>query len=94
MKKSDSFTYKSILGTVYNNCFFEIGSYKTTGNHAISIVNDEGVICHCTVNTQRVNESDEIGVKNYSESEGMVNFLIAWELLRKSRLQLNIMIAC
>lgn len=83
MKKTDSFTYKSKFGTVYNNCFFEIGSYRTTGNHSISIVDDEGVICHCTVNAQRVNEPDEIGVKDYSENEGMVDFLISMGIIEE-----------
>jgi hypothetical protein len=84
MKKTDSFTYTSKFGTVYNDCFFEISSYTTTGNHAISIFNEEeGMICTCTVNAQRVNEPDEIGVKNYSENEGMVDFLIGMGIIEK-----------
>lgn len=83
MKKTDSFTYTSKFGTVYNDCFFVIGSYETTGNHAISVANDEGLICYCTVNAQRVNKPDEIGVKNYGENEGMMDFLIGMGIIEK-----------
>lgn len=75
MKITDKFTYKSKYST-YENCTFEVGRYTDDRNLALSISSEtEGPICTCTVNTWKKLDDDRICVKNYSENEGMDNFL-------------------
>jgi hypothetical protein len=75
MKTSDKFTYTSKYAT-YENCMFCVNKYVHTKNLALSIYSEEeGPITTCTINTDHVSKGDEIGVKNYSENEGMVDFL-------------------
>ena len=67
----EKFTYKN-----YENCSFETSKYFITNNKGLMIVNDEGHIATCSVNGSRVLNADEIGIKNWSENVGMVNFLV------------------
>ena len=70
------FTFKTKYAE-YQNCYFHPNTYHTTGNKALSIYNREnGTICVCTVNGSRILKSDEIGIKNWSENEGIDKFLI------------------
>jgi hypothetical protein len=74
MTTKTTFTYKSRYVS-YPNCTFKIGEYYN-GNLALQIVDNEGVIATCTVNGKAVfTNGDIIGVKDYSENEGMVDFL-------------------
>ena len=71
MKK---FTYKSKYGT-YQNCVFVKGKYEN-GNLALQIIsNEEGPITTVTINPGQKIPSSYIAIKNYSENEGMVEFL-------------------
>ena len=74
MTPETTFTYKSKYST-YPNCTFKTAKYYN-GNLALQIVNDEGLIATCTVNGRAVfTNGDIIGVKDYGENEGMVDFL-------------------
>lgn len=76
MKTTDKFDYTSNWGKTYKDCNFVVGEYSNNFNNYLGIVNDiEGEIITCSVNCNRVNSKDEIGIKNYSENEGMVKFL-------------------
>lgn len=69
-----TFTYKSIYG-IYENCYFETGRYEN-GNLAVKIMsNTEGPIAVVTVNPDIRLRDDAIAVKNYSENEGMSEWL-------------------
>lgn len=74
MKTTDTFTFISAYGTEYPNCHFSIAHYFN-GNKALFIDDDDGRVVTCSVNGYRVNEADEIGIKNWSENDGVVEFL-------------------
>ena len=75
MKTTDTFTFVSGYGaTKYPNCHFSIAHYFN-GNNALFIDDDEGRVVTCSVNGSRINEADEIGIKNWSENVGVVEFL-------------------
>ena len=74
MKTTDTFTYVSAFGTEFPNCHFSVGQYFND-NNALFIVDDDGRVVTCSVNGYRINKSDEIGIKNWSENEGVVEFL-------------------
>lgn len=75
MKTTDKFTYTSKHAT-YENCMFCVNRYVNNYNLALSIYSEnEGPITTCTINTEHISKADEIGVKDYSENVGMVNFL-------------------
>lgn len=74
------FNYTSPFGGFYKNCHFNTNHYLN-GNKALQIVDDEGVICTCSVNGLRINDTDEIGIKDWSENEGMVDFLLKNEII-------------
>jgi hypothetical protein len=74
MTTKTTFTYKSRYES-YPNCTFKTDKYHN-GNLALQIVDDEGLIATCTVNGRAVfTNGDIIGIKDYSENEGMVDFL-------------------
>jgi hypothetical protein len=74
MTTQTTFTYKSKYST-YNNCRFSVNRYHND-NFALQIVDNEGLIATCTVNLGKVETSDfVIAIKDYSENEGMVDFL-------------------
>lgn len=76
------FDYKTKWGETYRDCFFVWGNYENNGNIALVIKNEEeGVICTCSVNSNRVNGENEIGIKDYSENEGMVDFLVSMGII-------------
>lgn len=75
MKITQSFTFENAHGVKVANCFFRVNRYATTGNLALTIWDEEGQYTSCTVNGTRKNGDFEIGIKDYSENEGMVEFL-------------------
>lgn len=80
MTPETTFTYKSKYST-YPNCTFKTAKYYN-GNLALQIVNDEGLIATCTVNGRAVfTNGDIIGVKDYGENEGMVDFLKSIDII-------------
>ena len=71
----NEFTYVSPYGN-YEECYFQVGKY-TNGNTAIEIWNNEdGPITKVTVNPDIKLPNDRIAIKDYSENEGMVDWLI------------------
>ena len=74
MKTTDTFTFVSGYGTEFTNCHFSVGLYLND-NKALFIVDDKGRVVTCSVNGSRINEADEIGIKNWSENVGVVEFL-------------------
>ena len=59
----------------YEGCRFVAGRYGN-GNPALSVADDEGTICICSVNPPDTRLRDGlIAVKNWSENEGMVELL-------------------
>lgn len=77
-----TFTYKSSYGFEYPNCYFVTGRYSENNNLSVRIMNDsEGPICTVTVNLGRKINDDCIVVKDYSENEGMVNWLFDNEFI-------------
>lgn len=74
------YTYESKYGT-YEDCFFQIGRYMN-GNLAISIMNEtEGPITKVTINPDKRIPDTMIAIKDYSENEGMVNWLISMDII-------------
>lgn len=66
--------YTSKYGT-YPNCYFRVGKYLN-GNLAIEIwSNEEGPIVKVTINPDIKIPKGYIAIKNYSENEGMVEWL-------------------
>lgn len=53
-------------------CEMKFGQYGN-GNTAMQLVEKESgqPVATATVNADRINESDEVGIKNWSENEGM-----------------------
>ena len=74
MKTTDTFTFVSAYDTEYPNCHFSIGQYYN-GNKALFIYDDYCQVTTCSVNGERINEADEIGIKGWSENKGVVEFL-------------------
>lgn len=70
-----NFTYKSKYGT-YENCYFYGSQYQESGNIALEIwSNEEGPICRVTVHPGIKVPEDCIAIKNYSENEGVVDWM-------------------
>jgi hypothetical protein len=71
----DKFTYK---GKYFeqSDCYFQVRKYQNGNNALIIEHEEEGRICVCSVNGSKVLNGDEIGIKNWSENEGMDKFLI------------------
>lgn len=60
----------------YENCYFRAG-YYANGNLAIEIINDDyGPVTRVTVNPDITVPYPLIAIKNYSENEGMVEWLV------------------
>lgn len=79
---SKEFTYKSKYGE-YDHCFFQVGHYQND-NLAIEIwSNEEGPISRVTVNPGIYIDNDRIAIKNYSENEGMVDWLVSEGLIEE-----------
>lgn len=61
----------------YKDCYFRTNKYESNNNLCISIYSEtEGCICKVTVNTCEVLSDDEIAIKDYSENEGMYDWLL------------------
>jgi hypothetical protein len=70
-----TFELKLAFGT-YPNCYFVPSRYRSNNNLALQIQSeDEGPICVCTVNPNEKLSDDVICIKDYSENEGMAEFL-------------------
>ena len=83
----ENFTYRSKYG-VYNNCFFQTGKYQN-GNLGIEIWScEEGPITKVTVNPDVKVPKGCIAVKNYSENEGMVSWLVSEGLIEETPIQI------
>lgn len=79
----NTFTYESKYGT-YKDSFFQTGHYEN-GNLAIEIwSNEEGPITRVTVNPDIKIPQTQIAVKDYSENEGMVDWLISQDIIEKN----------
>ncbi len=65
----EKFTF-NLNGHSYPNSSFYAGVYNN-GNCALSVANEEGRVCVCSVNTGNTIPDTCIAVKNYSENEGM-----------------------
>ena len=74
MKTTDKFTFVSGYGTKYPNCHFSVRHFLND-NKALLIEDDEGQVLNCSVNGSRINADDEIGIKDWSENCGVVDFL-------------------
>lgn len=84
---AEKFTYFSKYGT-YENCQFMVGLYAN-GNLGIEIWSDEeGPITKVTVNPDIKIPTDRIAIKNYSENEGMVDFLVEEDLIEPDPVQI------
>lgn len=74
------FTYEGKYGT-YEDSIFQVGHYDN-GNIAIELwSNSEGPISRITVNPDIPLPNDRIAIKNYSENEGMVDWLISMDII-------------
>lgn len=75
------FTYESKYGN-YEDCYFEVIRYATNNNLAIKIISEtEGPITVVTTNTNRKLPDTQIAIKDYSENEGMVNWLYSMGII-------------
>lgn len=70
----NNFTFKSKYAE-YKNSFFQVGSYGNK-NLAVEIWSaEDGPISRVTVNPGIMIPRTQIAIKDYSENEGMVDFL-------------------
>lgn len=84
MNKTTKFAYPSAFGKVYPNCTFETASYANNGNNALQIYDEEGeMLITCSVNPSKKLDKNHICIKDYSENEGMVNFLSKMGIIGK-----------
>lgn len=68
----------------YDDCEFLLGHYSN-GNLGIEIWSvDNGPITKVTVNPDIKIPEDRIAIKNYSENEGMVDWLISMSIIEDS----------
>lgn len=75
-----NFTYKGKYRE-YKDCFFRTGYYEN-GNLAVEIWSaEDGPITKVTVNPGLSIYTDHIAIKDYSENEGMVSWLISEGLI-------------
>lgn len=82
-----TFTYESKYGT-YKDSFFRVGHYEND-NTAIEIwSNSEGPITKVTVNPDINVPKDMIAVKDYSENEGMVDWLMSMDIIEGEPLKI------
>ena len=73
----EMFTYIGATGEEYRNCTFKWGRYGN-GNVALMIESDEeGPIARCTVNPSEYIAFPYIVVKDWSENQGMTEFLVS-----------------
>jgi len=78
-------TYKYILGEDTYDVFLNITNYRNNGRKAIQLLDAEDgcPFMMVTVNVPEVElAEDEIIVKNYSENEGVLQFLIQNNLVQ------------
>lgn len=78
-------TYKYILGEDSYDVFLNITNYRNNGRKAIQLLDAEDgcPFMMVTVNVPEVElAEDEIIVKNYSENEGVLQFLIQNNLVQ------------
>ncbi len=77
------FTYERFYDQ-YEDCYFEFGQYVDTNNLALTIVSDtEGPIATVTTNIGRNFGVGITGIKNYSENEGMLDWLYAMGFIKR-----------
>ena len=82
-----TFTYISKYG-IYHDCYFRKGYYENK-NLAIEIWNTtEGPIIRVTVNPYVKLPDDRIAIKNYSENEGMVDWLVSHDIIEEDAMQI------
>lgn len=75
------FTYESKYGN-YENCYFDVGRYAENDNLAIRIRAEYGEpITTVTINPSEDISDDYIFVKDYSENEGMVEWLTKMNII-------------
>lgn len=74
-----TFTYESKYG-IYTNCQFMIGYYRN-GNIGVEIWSEDGPITKVTTNPDISIGNDMIAIKNYSENEGMVDWLKSMDII-------------
>lgn len=75
MNLKEKFTFRGLYGT-WPGCVYRAARYRN-GNPALQIWNDRGCVCTCSVNPPGGVEiaEGEIAVKDWSENEGMGNWL-------------------
>ena len=73
-------TFKTKYAT-YENCQWNARQYGN-GNLALQVVDDEGVICTCTVNPGERVDDGRVAIKDYSENEGMVDTLLEMGIIK------------
>ena len=78
MTTEDTFTFQGAYGREYPNCNFKVSRYMDNKNLALIIEHKESneTIAIATVNTGDKLPDDRICVKNYSENDGMDDFLL------------------
>jgi hypothetical protein len=82
MTTDETFTFRN-KWSEYPNCKFVTNRYQNN-NLALQIVDDEDVIATCTVCTGKVTDETTIAIKDYSENEGMVDFLQSLDIIEKT----------
>jgi len=76
-----TFTYKSRYCTE-DNCHFEVGRYTDNHNLAIRVMSEIGeTISTITVNAGKRCPDDIIFIKDYSENEGVYEWLVEMNMI-------------
>lgn len=77
------FTYESFYDQ-YEDCYFEFGLYVDTSNLALSIVSESaGPVATVTTNVGRSFFPSITAIKNYSENEGMLDWLYSMGFVKR-----------
>ena len=83
----NTFTYESKYGN-YEDCSFRVGHYEN-GNTAVEVwSNTEGPITKITVNPDITIPKNMLAIKNYSENEGVDDWMISQNLIEAAPLHI------
>lgn len=78
-------THKNTFGGVYKNCFFTMGHYLDGKRPSLTLWStEEGPLAQVTVNIPEVKMPEDcVAIKDYSENEGMLKWLIENNLIKE-----------
>lgn len=82
-KGTEKFTFK-LPHCEVENCHFVATRYQEPSNLALIVENDDNeTVAVCSVNPRRLKGDDVLCVKEWSENQGMLDFLVSQNIVTK-----------